>query len=123
MMNTFQYSSACKYPTIPCAINAIPKMMVINIGLFAANTAMNKITIPNTKPTNDPVLLISAPPSNPIMEAMMSMNPTIQNCNPTKNEIAFVPKMNANPKMIITIPNIAETVEIAGEISFAMIPV
>ena len=55
MMNTFQYSSACKYPTTPYAINAIPKMMVINIGLFAANTAMNKITIPNTKPTNDPM--------------------------------------------------------------------
>ena len=123
MMNTFQYSSACKYPTTPYAINAIPKMMVINIGLFAANTAINKITIPNTKPTIEPALLISAPPSNPIMEAMISMNPTIQNCNPTRNEIALVPKMNANPKMIITTPNIAETVETAGEISFEMIPV
>ena len=48
-------------------------MMVINIGLLAANKAMNKIT----KPIIDPVLLISAPPSNPITEAMISMNPTI----------------------------------------------
>ena len=31
--------------------------------------------------------------------------------------------MNANPKIIITTPNIAETVETAGEISFEMIPV
>ena len=108
---------------IPYAINARPNMMVINTGLFAANIAINKIRIPNTKPTMEPVLFISDPSSNPSTEAMININPTIQNCNPTKNEIAFVPKMNANPKIIITTPNTAETVETAGEISFEIIPV
>ena len=117
-----KYLSAYKYPETPYAINAIPKMIVINTGLLAANIAMNKTTIPKTKPTIDPVLLIAAPPSNPIREAIINMNATIQNCNPTKNETALVPNMNANPNIISTTPNIAATVEKAGDISFEIIP-
>ena len=52
-------------------------MIVINTGLLAANIAMNKITIPKTNPTIEPVLLMAAPPSSPINEATISMNPTI----------------------------------------------
>ena len=37
------------YLEIPCAINAIPIIIVINIGLFAANIAMNITTIPKIK--------------------------------------------------------------------------
>lgn len=69
--------SLLKYPETPYAINTIPMMTVINTGLFAANIAMNKTSIPNTKLMIEPVLLIAAPPSNPIMEAMINMNPTI----------------------------------------------
>ena len=98
-------------------------MIVINTGLFAANIAMNKTTIPNTKLIIEPVLLMADPPSNPITAAKININPTMQNCNPTRKEIAFVPKMNANPKMIITTPNIAATVEYAGEMSFDITPV
>ena len=124
MKNLFhKYLSAYKYPETPYAINAIPKMIVINTGLLAANIAMNKTTIPKTNPTIEPVLLIAAPPSNPITEAMINMNATIQNCNPTKNETALVPNMNAKPKIIITTPNIAATDEKAPEISFEIIPV
>lgn len=72
-----KYSSAYKYPETPYAINAIPKMIVINTGLLAANIAMNNTTIPKTKPTIEPVLLMAAPPSNPIKEVTINMNPTI----------------------------------------------
>lgn len=52
-------------------------MIVINTGLFAANIAMNKTTIPNTKLIIEPVLLMVDPPSNPITEAKININPTM----------------------------------------------
>ena len=69
--------SLFKYPETPYAIKTIPMMIVINTGLFDANIAMNITSIPNTKVIIEPVLLIAAPPSNPITEAMININPTI----------------------------------------------
>ena len=51
--------------------------MVINTGLLAANTAMNKETIPNTKVIKETVLLEPTPLSNPTIATMINMNAMI----------------------------------------------
>ena len=82
-------------------------MIAMYIGWLSANTASAIETIPINKTSIDVKEdILFTFDINPVIPNTIMMNPTIQNWNPTKNEIASRQNMNANPSIIVIIPMI-----------------